>query len=44
MGLFKGENFRHVKKLKKTADKIELLADSYSQLTNEQLQAKENRG
>ena len=40
MGLFKGENFRHVKKLKKTADKIELLADSYSQLTNEQLQAK----
>ena len=40
MGLFKGENFRHVKKLKKTADKIELLADSYAQLTNEQLQAK----
>ena len=40
MGLFKGENYRHVKKLKKTADKIELLADSYAQLTNEQLQAK----
>ncbi len=40
MGLFKGENYRHVKKLKKTADKIELLADSYTQLTNEQLQAK----
>ena len=40
MGLFKGENFRHVKKLKKTADKIELLADSYAQLTNEQLQEK----
>ena len=37
MGLFSSENERQIKKLKKTADKVELLAEKYAVVSNEEL-------
>ena len=39
MGLFSSDNARHVKKLRKIADKIDALAEDYKQKTDEELRA-----
>ncbi|MDD4839694.1 MAG: preprotein translocase subunit SecA [Clostridia bacterium] len=39
MGLFSSENDKQIKKLKKTADKVELLAPKYEAMSNEELKA-----
>jgi len=40
MGLFSSDNSRHLKKLRKIADKVELLAEVYSQKTDDELRAR----
>lgn len=37
MGLFSSENERQIKKLRKIADKVELLAERYSEMSNDEL-------
>lgn len=39
MGLFSSDNSRHLKKLRKIADKVEMLSDVYQQKTDDELRA-----
>ncbi|MGD9901672.1 MAG: preprotein translocase subunit SecA [Spirochaetales bacterium] len=39
MGLFKSDNDRHVKQLRKIADTVEVLSDKYKAMTDEELKA-----